>query len=676
MNTNSVEIGVLINLLKLVIAWILFYLLLPRFMFRRHLISLIDQSVANYLQMVLLIIVSGYLMVVLKIWELISLLVLFLLFIWRQVYLLQSQDRRREMRDLYSILIFDMMDKQIPIASRIKQGVARRSDRLRQFVLEHAVRADSWLFAAAFLTVFGFSAYLRFADTFLHMAPAMSDGYVTLGWMKYIDNRELFVDGIYPMGSHIYLDSLIKFSRIDPIYILKLTGPLNSLLIVFSLFFSVSRLTGNRFGGLFAAAAYGIFGYLLLGGDWERQAAANSQELAFMFILPTLYFSYRYLEHNKRFYLWISFAGMCVTGLVHSLAYLLVGLGLASMLAAFLTVDVSKYWESAWKSAAAFAVSIAVAVSPIGLGYLLHKTLHSSSLTYLESATQFNYTPLQTWDFIALGALLLTPLLLIIVNQVPALKNRSEIKLYAFAFIFGLGTFLLYYAGGHLTKSTLLATRSGQLWALILPFYLGIFASLTFKLFSKVRFHFIIEIVLLGAFLAAGMNYYPVQAISPYKLQWDSEIDQYLQISKEFRRKFWMIVSEEYNYDVVLNSGYHMHIQDFLNDFDPRSPFLTKYPEASRKIYVPPDVFIYYYKDIYRVKPTNAIYPIMAPKYELWEANRVKLQQWIELHDGIHHDVKVYYDGPHLRIYHLHRDLTQQERYDLIWGKYNSPNSD
>ncbi|MEX2415233.1 MAG: hypothetical protein WD424_03740, partial [Paenibacillaceae bacterium] len=648
-------------------AIILLYVLVPKLVFGRHGRWGLDLVVANYLKMVFLMILLGYALVAIKIWEALTIIVIFFL----AIIVIIRRDLKDYYRDDQTVMaasIYGWIENVDLFKQYLKSKISKRLLDWKIALYNRITKKTFWLLLVGFGIVFGLSAYIRFYDVFHFAAPSMSDAYVTLAWMKYIDNRELFYDGIYPQGSHIYLDSLLKFSAIDPLYILKYTGPLNTLLIVFSLYFSVSRFTGNRVSALIAATGYGIFGHLILGSVWERQAATNSQEFAFIFILPSLYFMYLYLKGGKKDDLWTAAAGVAVTGLVHTLAFALTGMGIMILLVVFLFTRYRIMLQRVWKGVMYSAMSVIVALLPLGLGILLGKSVHQSSASYLTSEIDhvgFDVMLLDTTLFDIILLLFLLAITLLGIISILFFSKHDHPHMYIFVGLFGLATFLLYLFGGDLTHNELIATRSNELWALVLPFCIGIGSAVVFIAFKKMR---IVPIILFISVLSIGLYKYPVEAITPYKMQMEEDVVQYLSIADQYRYATWTIVSFSDGYALVLNNGYHMLTDKFLDDYDPTLPPLTKYGDKDINTGISNDVFIYYYKNVFKVDEDNVIYNLMDPIYREREQQMVQLDKWIEQFQKLNGPLNVFYDGLNLRIYHIHRELDQEEIMKNIWG--------
>ncbi|NTW05076.1 MAG: hypothetical protein HGA27_03015, partial [Peptococcaceae bacterium] len=317
----------LLNIFRCGFAFSIVYLLWPFFLFNDRQLSL-DGFVSRYAKMVFLTIVLGYVLIVLKLYEVISLVAIFFFLslykatnggLWR---------RKSKVSANRGInWFFDLLDGQVHIGGTIRKGLNRFAFVFQQVLFNNfgsfVAVANSLLFAAVFL----FSSYLRFYDAIMHAAPAMSDAYVTLAWMKYMDQRLLFHDGIYPQGFHIYLSIIRKFATNDHLYILKYIGPMNTVLITLGLYFFILKITKQILPAIMAAFVFGVLGGSITGIEWSRQVSTNSQEFALVFLLPAWYFILSYLQSSNKSYLWTAFVCCGIIGLVHTIVFLFLIIG-------------------------------------------------------------------------------------------------------------------------------------------------------------------------------------------------------------------------------------------------------------------------------------------------------------------------------------------------------------
>lgn len=656
-----------IHLTHYFFAYGLLAVLIPRFIFTPWRGDRMEQAFINYCKMTLLLIVLGYLLVILKLFEMITILLILGLLSVR-TYLRRRSVAITDEHEKYYVqtAFYNWLDGQLPVKPAI---IAWARESFAAFKREAAssLRWPALIRWPLLAMVIAVAAYLRFYDAVTSSPPAMSDGYVTLAWMKYINGRELFHDGIYPQGFHIVLATISKFAMMDHLYILKYTGPLNGVLIVLGLYFTLSRITGRYAAGLLSAMVFGWAGFVFSQNGWERQAATNSQEFAFVFFYPALYFAFRYLSFGKHRDLRHAAICLAVCGLVHSLVYAFTVMSVALMMIVFLLTDVRGVWKSCRKLFTAGIVTALAAVLPLGIGLIMGRQVHSSSANYLVSqVTDITIPELHLVDYCAVAAILLVGAMALIYA---VRGQRQDARFGLFVFLFGGTAFVLYTWVGYWTESELIASRSTELWTLSASFGIGAAWHLAARFTERwFRLRHLLDgsvCVLLAAFLLLAVQPAPIVT---YKMERDSSVEQYLRISGMLRPKTWTIVSQEEHYALVLGNGFHMYVRDLLQTYDPQEPFLTKRTESEPDPDLSNDIFIFREKEVFQVSRSNSIYPLLEDTYKRREKEMEELEKWLVIHRASQRDMTLFYEDDHLEVYRLHREMTREQMNRILWG--------
>lgn len=631
------------------------FILIPRMMFELPGDRFLERSFGYVLRIVFWFIVLAYALIMLKLFEMLALLTVLLIVSLRKSVLSLHPEVRGKSFFAIAKFFYDWTDGIVSLRAIVARRVNKWRSSIRGF------RIGSFAIIVEYGTLFivlAVSAFMRFYDTLRHPAPAMSDAYVAYAWMKFADERMLFAEGIYPQGYYYILDYLHKFAAIDPLYVLRFTGPVTNLLIVVFLYYFVQRLSGSRLAGIIAAAGRGIFGYLP-GGDWDRQAASLSQEFGFFIMLPTLYFFYLWLQKNRTADYRSALFGASAVGLVHAIAYAFLWLGAAALMAADLVVNHQGFLKRLLKVIAVGFISAVISTVPIGLGLMLHKHFHASSLNYTFEVAKVLLPPIRPID---IAALVSAALLLVSSLRGPKPRRIAE----CFIGVFGFSVFFLYEYAGWLTQKAVLMERSPDLWALTVPLLIGMAAAPLFRFLSGLRVppgavSLVAASVILGAMLV-----YPPQPIYPYKLESDEGIDQYLRISQSFTPKSWLIVYSfrEAN-NMTRGKGFHMYVGpkigeldapvSFLGRYDPTKPALTRYGEKKPDTGIGSDVFIFYEKEVFK---NNILAQIDSKvgkmkEYRTREEDMKKLREWLDAYERVNGPLDVYYDGQGLTVYHI-----------------------
>lgn len=635
---------------KYVAALLLLFIVLPKFIIlKKNKFS--EGNFYGYLfDTILLFILLSYVLIFSKLYELLAVIGLLIILIYYVFSRKKGQASLNEILHNFKIWVFDFWDGLIKPISR-KAILTHWWEQLSK-LLKHNYR---YVFLA--ITLYGFAAWLRFYDVFVHAALPLSDSYVTLAWMKYINQRMLFHDGLYPQGFHIFLSLLSKFSATNPLFILKYTGPINAMLIIGSVWFFIYKVTGSKSSGYFGVVVYGCTG-LYFDTDFVRQVATNSQEFAMLFILPTLWYLIQYFEEKDVNYLLMAFSGLSVIGLVHSLIFAYVVLLSCAIMIARIIVDGSKAFKPALLTMGAGLVATVISLLPLGLGYLLGFLPHESSLEYLNRISErLQLTPIgvrETLFLIGMGATL-------IFIALPKLEVVIRKRLFTVLLIFG-AVAALYWVIPVITQSVLIESRKSILLILFLAVGSGICHALLIKPFERFDPNCFIGIALtfLGFVIIVG-TLKPMPFI-PRKMESDTHVEQYLRINENFNPSEWMIVSQEEEYALVLGTGFHMFVRDFIRDFSTSSKLLKYKDEKSNRNIKIPDVFIYYEKNIFKSE-----YVEMKEVYDRREAERPNLKKWLEAYKKSTGNLQVYFEDEDLIIYWIHTPFTKEENYKEIW---------
>lgn len=626
------------NLSHYIIAFILIFVIYPKFVFQNKNESVFEYLISNFIRMVFIVIVIGYVLAAFKIFEVFGILIALAIVLFLSRYLRNSDDNIEKIKYSAATFVYDLFDGKSKRKLIFKEYFKKTKEKLP--------KSKSNIFSIFMLiSVIGYSAYLRFYDAIMHAAPAMSDAYVTLAWMKYIDRRILFYDGIYPQGFHIFLATIHKFAFSNPLYILKYTGPLNGILITLGIYFVVSRLTKKMVPGIIAALIYGVLGSYI-SGDWIRQAATNSQEFGFVFVLPTIYFIYKYVKENKKNYLITSLCGAAVCGLVHTVSLVFVVIGAAIVILSALIVNFKKSIKPSLFLILGGTASGVVSMIPIGIGLLFGLKFNTSANSFImDFDSTLQISKLYIIDYVALASMVLMFFYIFISRE------KWKEKLFpVFIFLFSAASFFIYYAGGYLTKSTVIGSRGAALWYILISVVIGYGFYILFRVLYKIKIYDAIMYVLCLATIVTSIYLLKPQPIIPYKMEYDSNIEQYLRITKAFRNSEWMIVSQDEGYSVVLGTGYHMLVQDFLKNYNPQSIYLRDL--KTKEILRTQDVFIYCEKNVFTTD-----FDTMKKIYARRKLEKPLLKEWVKKYSQKHNNLSKYYEDENIIIYRIHQEI-------------------
>lgn len=659
----------LTQIMRYTFAFSFILILWPKLIFPSITGDFAERLASRFIMMTLFLIVLGYLLVSLQLFEILAIFPIFLLMAARaniRNVFIKSSPKSKVSKGITKF--YDYLEGKYDPKPEARLYLITRHNNFMAEVRQRFSRGHEWIESLMIIVVIIISGYIRFYDSMVNATPAMSDGYVTLAWIKYIDQRILFHDGIYPQGFYIWMDYLAKFSFSDPLYILKYTGPLNAILLMLGMYFAVSRWSGSRMAGLVSMIIYGLLGSVISGGSFERQASTNSQEFAFIFVIPTIYFLHQWLRDRIRRSLLVGIAGMMVVGLIHTLAYVFLGIAVVILLLIYIPLTIRERWRPIWPIMIGGVASLIVSLTPIGLGLLFGKTIHSSTGDFATSSNISTFfTELTRFDIFTLVALVIIFIWLLTIA-----RRIREFTGPLFVGIFVLVTFFIYYLGNLFTfpGSTVITARSTELWSMMIPLGIGMAIGILFRYLRELSKNQYIEIVITALIISLILFIVPPKPIIPYKMEWNSGVEQYLKISATYRPKTWMIVSHaEEGYSLVLGKGNHTDTSEFLKKYDPLKWPLTELGATDYDRKIAKDIFVYYQKSVFRISDTIGIYALLEPIYEKREVEMQQLELWIKKHQTVNSNIAIWYEDEQLRIYHIRQPVDEKKLREQIWGE-------
>ncbi|HEY8804696.1 MAG TPA: hypothetical protein VIM42_06230, partial [Clostridium sp.] len=223
-----------------------------------------------------------------------------------------------------------------------------------------------------------------------------------------------------------------------------------------------------------------------------------------------------------------------------------------------------------------------------------------------------------------------------------------------------LVSFFIYYLGGYITQNAIVATRFIDFWCLTEPLIIGMGFYVVISLLKNIKIRNVVALISCMVFILFSAFYLKPKPIISYKMEYNSNVEQYLKISKEFIPSNWMIVSQSEGYAVVMGKGYHLILGDFLNYFNPQAKYLID--KRTNIVVKTPDIFLYQEKNVF---VTTFIRDI---DYPLRRVQDQELQTWVVKYKKTHSNLSIYYEDKNTRIYRIHQELTRTDIQSKIWG--------
>jgi hypothetical protein len=497
--------------------------------------------------------------------------------------------------------------------------------------------------------------YLGFYDSLVNSAPSGNEAYSALVSIKNIGNNLLFSDEIYPQGFYILLGSLQKILRIDYLYIYSFSGALNYLLISFGIYLFVSRLSKNKASGMIAVIMYSVTGLLYSRTNFLI-IEASPHQYAVAFLFPVLYFFHEYLDKSKKEDFFPAFLGAALIGLIDPVIFGFLIIGILSLCLANIIRDAHNRLYEALEAIAMTLMAAIIAALPIIIGLIFGGKLNSDFTNLFTQNSMYVEIPeLGIFDYFGLGALAV-----IILSSVFSVLNKNKFIYKLWIVIFGVIVFLAYMYLGIITNVPYLNEMTRVLWGMFIALSFGYAFSILFDIFrSHHRSKYIVHILCIAALI--GIFYYlPTKPIITEKLEYNSAVMAYVNITKTYRPTEWMIVSWQEDYPIVLGNGFHMMIDKFIGTYNPSLDRLyDKYNPKAEPLNTM-DIFIYYDKNIFNGALTD------SKEYEIKNNTKPYIFEWITIYQEHHENMSLYYDDENITIWRIHQEPPKNDEIKRI----------
>jgi hypothetical protein len=523
------------------------------------------------------------------------------------------------------------------------------------------------------------SFWIRVEGTINDLALTPPDAYVHMTWAKALTANQIYVDGAYPYGMPSILAWTSKFAfQADMLDVARFIGPMVGTLIVYGIFYTSLRLTGNPGAAIFAA---GLFGLLGTRPEWHvpwyRQIGPLPQEMALALAVIALPFGALAVLHRDKGHLITIGCAALAIGLTHPVPLpFFVALTAAGAFAAAL---LSGGFKFAFGATIVAAIGGAVSFIYIPLAGLFNVGLYGP-ITNINPIAQEGEEVTETTTiygelgYNAVSRLAVIALIVGVIAGVILLFSRTTrsrgvllLSLSAIA-----GGVLLLYDVRWLGLDPFYANRSAQVVGpmLTLAFAAGLGALtvlITRKLFLVGT---AVAIVVGFVALAAFSNQYPARARQTVKITYESMARVTDQIANDYERFTYTIVGTPQQRQQILGDGWFIEQWVFARDASLRSARDPGYqmnarqgiPKGSRDVgdilAIPTqDVFIFVEKDIYPVPELAPDGPTEEYYFNREKRGRIqaRIYVWSELYMRYHTDMSVYHEDDDIKVYRISR---------------------
>lgn len=155
-------------------------------------------------------------------------------------------------------------------------------------ILEHLILLGSLgaLIARKWILVFDNYAYLT------------SDMYVHNEWINYMEQGDIFYDGVYPFGMHNMISAFHKLSGLNLNIVFRYWGAYNCVLMALMLYFIARRIFHSRTAAMLPFLIYCVTDFA---GNYYgfRTIYTLPQETGMLFLIPCFYYLGKFLKKEK-----------------------------------------------------------------------------------------------------------------------------------------------------------------------------------------------------------------------------------------------------------------------------------------------------------------------------------------------------------------------------------------
>jgi len=183
----------------------------------------------------------------------------------------------------------------------VHQARRRQAQRAKAAVRNEWRRIDANK-AISYLVVLGALGVMiwrKWPLVFENYSYSVPDMYVHNDWINFMEQGDIFYDGVYPFGMHSMISMMHELTGLHINVVMRYFGAVNCLLMVIALWFFSRRVFHSQMAATVPIVIYCVTDYANFAFG-NRVMTALPQEFGALFLLPCVYFLARYLEEKKR----------------------------------------------------------------------------------------------------------------------------------------------------------------------------------------------------------------------------------------------------------------------------------------------------------------------------------------------------------------------------------------
>ena len=227
-----------------------------------------------------------------------------------------------------------------------------------------------WLLILAILVALGSFYGIQLLRGYGYTA---SDTPVHLYWINGLEDNHIFIDGVYPFGYHCVIYYIHKLFHIDSYVMMRIFSFVQTIMIHIVLLAFLRLCCKSKYVA-YAVVAVFILGDFLQPSTYLRFFAVLPQEYGMLFILPSIYFAFRFFEVKRKerkkesFQCLALFAiSFSMTLAVHFYDTMIAGLFCVGVAVGYLFLFVRKQYFG--RVVLTCFISVMIAVLPMGIAF-------------------------------------------------------------------------------------------------------------------------------------------------------------------------------------------------------------------------------------------------------------------------------------------------------------------
>lgn len=547
------------------------------------------------------------------------------------------------------------------------------------------------LFIVIFSSLFIYFFFLRSKEVLFHIMLYYSDPFVHLVLYKLFITGEAILRAFCPMGYYAFIGLISTYSFSDPMEIVRLLGPIQSTIILFTLFFMVYEITNNRNAAILVTSILGIDVTGIFPNVFYRQIIALPQEFATIFLLPIAYFAVQYMLKKQAKDLKYFVIAVCNTLFIHVNA---AALALFLFLAVFLSGLLLRLWgkKTLIRIGIFGAFTAVVGAFPLIIWSLIQKSVLSYTTTqeslkrlittYQHITFDMTFTDIKNflWDAInpikdavkwhnmlSADIIIYSTIISLVYICIRLLRKKPFLIQHVYLMVFSLTQFfyiIFYYGTPYNLPHFVYYERIALALSLSTLTIIGILINELFSLdwLLALRSWRLVNTIITFIVLVLFIFIFPRDNTHLVKLQYEGALKTYIKIRENFQPKSWIIISPVEEYALVLWYGWHYELTDFLTEFSMADARNEDFSFTS-KIY-PRHIFVYVEKNplvIWTDMPKDGIYASQVDDpYKLYSSRKklekyvqVWMKEYIKSHRGLPNNAKVFYEDKDLTVYYI-----------------------